>query len=250
MSLIIANTIFAFSIFVLTCITGLAPLKLLHTESRLSTISDAFASGVFLGTALLHMLPDAVLKFKEVYTSDYPIAYLICLATCISLLLIERGLFIYSNAHPGKNKFLLPISLVSLLTMHSLIEGAAIGINNNILEAMAIFIAVFAHKGSESFALAVNLRRFALTKNTIKKTILIFSLMTPLGIFIASYVLNVSISNSGGLLIAIFNSIAAGTFLYLSTEHLIEGKKSFENLYEVIALITGASIMAVVALCV
>ena len=69
--------------------------------------------------------------------------------------------------------------------------------------------------------------------------------MTPLGIFIASSALaNSSINVLGSS----FSAIAAGTFLYLGTEHLVEDKKSFEKPEEVIAMILGIALMALVAI--
>ncbi len=247
MDLITLKAIFALSIFILSLISGLASLKINRATSAIASISDAASSGVFLGAALLHMLPDAVAKFEELHSCHYPVAHLICLVTFMLLLLMERGLFTYGNSQRANKKNTMPLFLVGLLAIHSLIEGAAIGVNDNLLEILAIFIAVFTHKGSESFALATNLARLAVDKKNIKKAIAIFSMVTPLGILIASYVLYLTTTTSGGTAVAIFNAIAAGTFLYLSTEHLIEGKKSFESLYEVIALIVGVSVMAMVA---
>lgn len=247
MHLIVSKVIFAASIFMLSLVSGLASLKIYRQGSQLSIISDAISSGIFLGAALLHMLPDAVTKFGELSNHEYPIAYLICLITFVILLFLERGLSTYGNNLRKTGKTVIPTFLVGLLAAHSIVEGAAIGANSSLLGAMAIFIAVFAHKGSESFALTINLQRLAIAKNTIKKTIVVFSMTTPLGILIASYILAITDTNSGGITLAIFNSIAAGTFLYLSTEHLIEGEKSFGNLHEVIALILGVGLMALVA---
>lgn len=103
---------------------------------------------------------------------------------------------------------MVPIFLVSLLGIHSLVEGGAIGANTNIFEALTIFFAVFAHKGSESFALAANLQRLGLATKNIRQIIAIFSLVTPIGIFIASYITsaaatNASYGNLGDLLAGI-----------------------------------------------
>lgn len=248
MYLLTAKIVFASSIFLLTIITGFLPLRMVKQDIHLFGWCDAFASGVFLSTSLLHLLPDAAKKFSASYDSDYPLAYLICVATCILLVIIERGIFIYNDRHLAGNKAVVPIFLVLLLSVHSLVEGAAIGTNTNLIEALTIFFAVFAHKGSESFALTVNLHRFGISIKNIRQIIASFSFITPLGIFIASYILYATATDSGSLLTAYFDAIAAGTFLYLGTEHLIESKKSFEKISEVIALICGVAMMALVAM--
>ncbi len=246
MYLMITKTLVASSIFLLTIATGFLPLKIIKRDIHLFSWCDAFASGVFLSTALLHLLPEASEKFGSTY--NYPLAALICIITCILLVVIERGILMYNNRHLTNHKPIVPIFLVLLLSIHSLVEGAAIGANANLIETITIFFAVLAHKGSESFALTINLHRFGITINTIRQIIVGFSLITPLGIFIASYVLYATATDSGNIISAYFNAIAAGTFLYLGTEHLSENKNSFEKISGIVALICGVTLMAVVAL--
>lgn len=248
MYLLIAKIFFASGIFLLTIVMGFIPLKIAKHNTRLLSLCDAFASGVFLSTALLHLLPDAVEKFDLTYKGDYPVPYLICIITYITFLVMERGIATYKNIHLSNSKFIVPSFLVALLAIHSLVEGAAIGVNTNLLEAMAIFLAVFAHKSSESFALTVNLNRFNISTKAIKLTIFIFALMTPLGILIASYVISASATNSGSLIAANLNAIAAGTFLYLGVEHLIESKTYLAKARETMALLFGVVLIATVAI--
>ncbi|MDR1057779.1 MAG: ZIP family metal transporter [Coxiellaceae bacterium] len=248
MHLLITKIVFATTIFFLTLITGFLPLKIIKHNISFLSLCDAFASGIFLSAALLHLLPDAVTKFDMIYGGLYPFPYLICITTFALLLIMEHIITIYSRNHLTNNKAMVPVFLLTLLTIHSLIEGAAIGANTNILEAMAIFFAIIAHKGSESFALTVNLHRFAFSTKIIQQIIAGFSLMTPLGIFIASSIVYASTTNSGGMLAAIFDAITAGTFLYLNIEQLVSGKKSFEKTSELIALALGITVMAIVAI--
>ena len=164
MHLLAFKILFALSIFLLTVFMGFLPLRIAKHNTRFFGLCDAFASGVFLSTALLHLLPESAEKFEEIFKGDYPIAYLICIATYMFFLIMERGISIYKNIHLTHSKILVPSFLVILLTIHSLVEGAAIGANTNVLEALAIFLAVFAHKSSESFALTVNLHRFGVAE--------------------------------------------------------------------------------------
>lgn len=248
MYLLISKIIFATGVFLLTIIMGFIPLKIAKHNVNFLSLCDAFASGIFLGASLLHLLPDAVVKFNTVYNSSYPLVYLICITTCIFLVIIERGIFIYNNQRVADNKVVIPIFLILLLSIHSLVEGAAIGINTSLLEALTIFFAVFAHKGSESFALTVNLHRFGFSIKNIQQIIILFSFITPLGVFIASYIIYATETASGNLLTAYFNAIAAGTFLYLGTEHLFKSERSFAKISEIMALILGVGLMALIAI--
>lgn len=246
--LLTSKSLFALGIFLLTIIVGFIPIKIAKHNVRFLGICDAFASGIFFSTALLHLLPDAAAKFNAIHGEGYPLAYLIVISTFILLIIIEQGAVVYGRQYFSKNTAIAPSFLIILLTIHSLVEGAAIGTNTNILEATAIFLAVFAHKGSESFALATNLRRSNLSSKTIQKIITFFSLVTPIGIFAASFIVSSLEESACKLFEAFFFAIAAGTFLYLGIEHLVEGKKYSEQPTEIISLISGIALMAIVAI--
>ena len=249
MYLIIFKAIAATSIFLLTITAGLLPLKIIKTKTSLLYLGDAFASGVFLSAALLHLLPEADKGFQQILTNHtYPIAQLICVITFILLSIMERSVLTYGKHHFSDSKTIAPFLLVLLLSVHSLVEGAAIGTGFSLAETSMIFFAVIAHKGSESFALAVNLNRYSLSTKNIQKIITIFSFITPLGIFVASLIMYVLQTRAGSALGATLNAITAGTFLYLGTEHMVEKTKSFESPIEILALLLGITLMALVAI--
>ena len=250
MHLLTFKTVAATTIFLLTVVFGLLPSRIAKTRAHWLHLGDAFAGGVFLSAALLHLLPDANNQFKAILSQEdmYPFAYLICIVAFICLLILERGISAYDKTREVKSKNLSSFLLVLLLSVHSLAEGAAIGVGNNLIETAMIVFAVIAHKGSESFALAVNLHRHLISADSIKKIILFFALITPLGIFVASLVAYLLQTGSGSLLNAILNAITAGTFLYLGTEHMLECDKPFEHSNEILALIIGIAMMAVIAI--
>lgn len=245
----------AFSIFLLTLIPGLAQLRLVARYKHLLHLGDAFASGIFLSAALLHLLPDAEACFTKIYGNGahYPWAQFFCICTFLLLLLMERGIVITSKycsfLNNGNNKnILMPYLLIIVLAVHSFVEGAAIGIGSSITAVSIIYLAVIVHKGSESLALFNNLYRYTIKPRRIGYLITAFSVVTPLGIMLAAMTtckVNVA---AGALLEAIFNSLAAGTFLYLGTVHIMECEQSFENLGEISALILGIAVMAAAAI--
>jgi zinc transporter 1/2/3 len=213
--------------------------------------ADAFASGIFLGAALFHMLPDAINIFSSTLVNTaYPLAELCCACGFLVLLFLERLSTCLSHDKTSSNA--LPYTIALILVIHSLIEGAVLGINTTLQTTFIIFLAIIVHKGSESFALAVILNP---TKLTLKKVILIvslFSLMTPLGILLGAALTSSAIDTQlTRLLTASFNAFAAGTFLYMSTLHHInhhERMHASENLFEFLFLLIGMVIMAVLAL--
>ena len=188
-----------------------------HAESF--ELGEALASGIFLGVAFFHMLPEAISSARQLWpTTHFPIAESICMGSFLLFLFLERLSLMTSSQH---TKYMIPYVLVIMLALHSLIEGAALGINTTFAEALIIFIAIIAHKGSESFALCVTLMRHEFSFRKICWIILLFCLITPLGIFLGESIILLTHSNQGKILATGFNAIAAGTFLYMSTLHHI-----------------------------
>ncbi len=238
-------------IFLTTLLAIIYPIKsrTLPKHNRMLELADAFASGIFLGTALFHMLPDAITSFAAIHaTRPYPYAELFCAAGFLLLLFMERlsRYFAAEKNHANALSYMLAIILI----VHSLIEGTVLGANSTLATASVIFIAIIAHKGSESFALAVILNRSHLSLGKIINLITIFSLMTPLGISLGAALTSSGINHTG-LLTASFNAFAAGTFLYMSTLHHInhhERGHEKEGFGEFWALLMGLVVMAVLGI--
>src|SRR5436190_7190395 len=128
------------------------PLKktrtLKHSESF--ELGEALASGIFLGAAFFHMLPDAINMFDHLYGHlSYPVPEVICVLGFLLLLFLERLSLSYPTTQ-SKNS--IPYILALILIIHALTEGAALGIGSTLSETLMLFIAIVAHKGSESFA--------------------------------------------------------------------------------------------------
>ena len=251
MTLIEYKIIAALIIFIISIIMATYPLKksraLKHNESF--ELGEALASGIFLGAAFFHMLPDSIEIFDSLYTHlSYPIPEAICVAGFLLLLFLERLSLSYPAA---QSKNTIPYILSLILVIHAITEGAALGIGSTLPETILLFIAIVAHKGSESFALCVTLLRHALPTKNILSIIIFFALMTPLGIALGASVTHFTFAKNGELIAGIFDAFAAGTFLYISTLHHIhfhQHNKDAQGLLEFICLIIGVSAMGVIRL--
>jgi solute carrier family 39 (zinc transporter), member 1/2/3 len=246
--LIYYKIIAAILIFFITLIAVFYPLKArkhLH-KHHLLDFGDAFASGVFLGAALLHMLPEAANQYKALFPEfHYPLAGLLCACGFLLLLFLER-----LSVSKSKNYSTIPYVLGIIIIIHSFIEGAVLGINTDFSALSIIFIAVIAHKGSESFALSITLSRATLTFTPVLILITVFTLMTPFGIIAGSTLHSFLSAREGQLITAGFNAFAAGTFLYMSTLHHIHHHQRLheaESLTEFLCLFFGVGIMALIA---
>lgn len=239
---------FGLSILAVILLAGLYPFKkkLSQDEHFDFPIGETLATGVFLGAALLHMMPESNALFYSMGYS-YPFAFLITGGIFLLFLWLEHiGKELYhhhDSTHPA-----FAILAWLMLSIHSLVLGTALGFSKEYSLVIMLFLAIITHKWAESFAIAVQLNKSSLTTKKSIIFFLIFALMTPLGIFIGWYFGHGVETNS--LFDPILIAVSAGTFLYLGTLHGLERCVMVErccNLRDFSFVIIGFLLMASVA---
>lgn len=241
--------IFALAIFILTLSAGWYPFRrrVRSNKGFDFPIGESFATGIFLGAGLLHMLPEANQFFRSM-GDTYPLAFVLAGSTFLCFLWLEHiGREIYS--HHQENHPTFAILALIMLSIHSILAGAAIGISEDYSILFMLFFAVFSHKWAASFAIAVHLNKAEMKSNHRIYFFLLFSLMTPLGILIGAFVDNAHYNET--FFEAVFSALAAGTFLYLGTLHGLERGvmvKRCCNLRDFSFVIIGFGLMATYAL--
>lgn len=135
------------------------------------------------------------------------------------------------------------------LSIHSVFEGLAIGLQSNYSSALQIAIAVLIHKGIIVFSLSLKLIQSMARPTWLITYIVIFSLMSPIGITIG---IIVTLQKTGivTLVQTILAGIASGTFVYVTfLEILPQELNSGERpLLKVFFIIIGFAVMAVIAI--
>lgn len=249
LNLVSIKILAAIIIFVMTIAAGWYPFaKRLKTDKAFEfPIGEAMASGVFLGAGLLHMLADAAGEFAELHF-DYPIAFLLAGAMFLFLLWLEHlGRDKYE--HQGDQSPTFALLATVMLAIHALLEGAALGLSNQVALFVMILAAILAHKWAASFALAVQINKSKLAAKTGIIYFIIFAVMTPVGIILGNSI-NQKMT-SVPLLSPVFTALAAGTFLYLGTLHGLSRAvliKKCCNLKHYTFVVIGFLVMAVVAI--
>lgn len=225
-------------------------------------IGETLATGVFLGAALLHMLPEANHLFIRM-GYHYPYAFIITGAVFLFFLWFEHvGTELYRRSkslnHCEKTHAAscssgsspaFAILAWAMLSIHSLMLGTALGLNQNSSIIIMLFLAIITHKWAESFAIAVQLNKSSLSTTKSILLFVSFAMMTPLGIAIGWY-FGTGIETKT-LADPILIAASAGTFLYLGTLHGLEQCVMVErccNLRNFSFVIIGFALMAAVAI--
>jgi zinc transporter ZupT len=216
------------TILLVTYAGGLYPL-LRQQKARQSNgfpFGQAFTSGVFIALSLTLMFPSALHLLNKAFVDlDYPVASIIAIAAFLFLLGLEH---ITRHIH-HKSKSIgdqltpptIPIIMTVMIAIPSFFLGTALGVSET-SAALFIWIAIMVHKSSAAFALVLKMILSTLTKN---QTLLIFSLFalsTPIGIVFGQDIHQYLSADTMVLVKGTILSLAAGTFLYMSTLHDLE----------------------------
>ena len=110
-----------------------------------------------------------------------------------------------SDSNENKNESLTPYLLLLALSIHACFEGLALGLQGSLSEIFYMFLAISFHKWVEALSIGINLNKSKIEKVTIRKFIILFSSMTPLGI-----VCGMIFSDFSEITEAVFLSISAG----------------------------------------
>lgn len=254
MNYILLKSLAAIIILSSAILGGLIPLysKYRHQASFLFH-GTFFARGIFLGIGLAHLLPTAFQNLSDYSMGTRSLYVLgICAITVLILFLIEHGSTQYIKNKPTPTINWLPYLLMTILSIHSIIAGAILGIGNSIASITIIFIAIIAHKGAAAFALSIEMLNHKIRNQIIIKIILLFSIMTPLGILFGSAIEPCLRHESGLFISGIFNAIGAGTFLYIAAFNCLKPPppckthRFFFN--HVFYFLMGIALMGVVAI--
>lgn len=216
-----------------------------------ASLANTFAGGVFLGAALMHMLPDARDNFAAYFPDmDYPHYTFVAAISFFLVLLLDKGVASRTESGSrGDSGPVYPYLLALVLSIHSIITGIALGLERHIIAAAAILLAILAHKTTAAMALGISLNREHISKQRSRNLMWVFYVTTPIGIVFGTWWSGLLQGPSGIIAEAIFDALAAGTFFYIAiVDILVEELKGPRLGWLFLSTILGFSIMAVVAI--
>lgn len=218
----------------LTLVGGMLPL--VRTWSRRTVrLLLAFGTGVLLGAAFFHMIPEAA----EALGESIGVAVL---AGFLLIYVLERFVMMHPCEEHGCSFHHMGVAAFCGITLHALIDGVALGAGLSIPSlSMAVTAAIVLHKLPASLSLSGILLHCDYPRGRIVGMILLFALATPIGAVLSFGFLR---ELTGGLLHWAIG-FSAGTFLAIATADLLPQVHSapdgrFRNLF---ALFAGILVM-------
>ncbi|CAG9538571.1 unnamed protein product [Cercopithifilaria johnstoni] len=135
------------------------------------------------------------------------------------------------------------ITFTIAMSFHSILEGIALGVQDEKFGIITLFISLLLHKGIEAFSVGLQISRtIGQQVKLVITTILIYSLMTPIGSFTGLFLQTVNMNESWrqGIII-VLEGLAIGTFIFVTfLEVLFEQRNNSKAIREeIIALTLG-----------
>lgn len=121
----------------------------------------------------------------------------------------------------GTEKWYVVIIFLIALSIHSVFEGLGFGTSRTLAIMFQIYVFIILHKGMVTASLCIVMLKNShiFTRIRYYFVVIIFAIASPIGAFVGIGISN--INTEFELVEVIFNSITAGTFLYLSIRELI-----------------------------
>ncbi|KAG8191197.1 hypothetical protein JTE90_011880 [Oedothorax gibbosus] len=151
-----------------------------------------------------------------------------------------------TSALPQSSSVLRSFLLVLALSLHSVFEGLAIGLQTSIQSELKIFVAVLIHKCIIAFSLGTNLSGSQLQNASVIKGNLGFSLTSPLGILIGLIVVDFVHGIAMVITSGILQGLAAGTFLYITLFEVLprELANGTDRMVKMACVVLGYSVVS------
>lgn len=248
-------------------------------QRRVLSLLSCLAGGVFLATCLLDLLPDyladmnAALENMKI-TLAFPLPeFLVAMGFFVVLIMEQltlacrdqtggggdetRALLAQAEippprgedgSHPhlhvdlNSHSAIRCLALVLSLSLHSVFEGLALGLQETGARVVEICVALSVHKCVVAFSLALKLMQNRLRWSAVVGCVLTFAAMSPLGIGLG---IALTQDSSHQLTRAVLEGMATGTFVYVTFMEILphELGASQHRLCKVIMLILGFSLV-------
>ncbi|KAL6072924.1 Zinc transporter ZIP3 [Balamuthia mandrillaris] len=144
-----------------------------------------------------------------------------------------------------------PYILALVLSIHSVIEGLALGVESTVSQTTLLLIAIASHKWIEAFAFGTSFVKEGVKLKSWVGILAIYSTATPIGIGIGIGLNSALSGRSAFIAEGLLESLAAGTFLYVAIMDILseefEAASSKKMRYGMgLAMLLGVGLIAIV----
>uniref|UniRef100_A0A915NXM3 Uncharacterized protein n=1 Tax=Meloidogyne floridensis TaxID=298350 RepID=A0A915NXM3_9BILA len=153
----------------------------------------------------------------------------------------------YLNNEQVDDSLLKSITFAVAMSFHSILEGFALGVQNNQKGIMTLFISLIIHKGIEAFSVGLQITRSNAKRMIIVVlTIGIYAMMTPFGSMVG-VLLTVKSEHERDGIVIVLESFAGGTFIYVTFFEVLSQERAneFSNLVQLCAIVFGFLVVSV-----
>lgn len=148
----------------------------------------------------------------------------------------------------GSQSALRAFILVFSLSLHSVFEGLAVGLLEEGQEVLEICLALMIHKSIISFSLTVKLSQARLRRSVVVGCLLLFAVMSPLGVGLGVGLTETKTSPGHQLARCTLEGLAAGTFIYITFMEILphELAAGRNRIAKVAVLLVGFAVVTAV----
>ncbi|XP_069796686.1 zinc transporter ZIP1 [Narcine bancroftii] len=245
-------------------------------QRRALSLLSCLAGGVFLATCLLDLLPDyladmAVVLDKMKIALEFPLPeFIVAMGFFLVLIMEQITLACQDQAGTGEESRALlgrPLGsdlgedsplhlhvdlnshsaircavLVLSLSLHSVFEGMALGLQETSARVVEICVALSLHKCVVAFSLSLKLVQSRLRRKVVIACALAFAITSPLGIGLGIVLTE---DSSHQLACTVLEGMTTGTFIYITFMEILphELNSSYQRICKAIMLILGFSLV-------
>ncbi|GMH43510.1 hypothetical protein BSKO_11432 [Bryopsis sp. KO-2023] len=216
------------------CLSGVGYILTLLMEVVITSLSDGRGQGKTINSSLASIEKG----LEGLKNNDEPL---------LGQLEAGQGKEIEEEHHctpePPKVTFVAAVILSVALSYHSVMAGAAIGAQKNLVVAKEVMLAVLGHKGLEAYALGTSLVESRTSGAKFWVIVMTYCFTLPCGVLAGFFMADLSEAPVAGVL----SALSAGTFFFVSFNEIIptEMLEPCHRLKKLFSLVVGFGSMAV-----
>lgn len=221
------------TVIFVSLVGGFLPL-VRELSQRALALLLSFSAGVLLGAVFFHMLPETGKVLAE--SIGWPV-----LSGFLLIFVMERFVFIHACEEHDCDIHQMGLPAFLGISLHSLLDGVALGAGLILPElGPVVLLAVIIHKIPDGISISSILLSAGWQRRKVVALNLLFSLMTPVGAFLA-YLFFRSLSQES---VAVTLGISAGTFLAIATADILPQVHRIEqgNPLTLLCLLAGLAV--------